>query len=62
MRVIGIIRHDNGLNKKITTFNAEAWRAAYESKKKKEPSTFFNYAQRRPIDIVNVTKKRRKKK
>ncbi len=62
MRAIGIIRHNNGLNKGLTTFNVKAWRAAYESRKSKKTSTFYNHGERYPIDIVDVTKKRRKKK
>lgn len=56
MRRIFIKRHIDGLNKELTTFNEDAWRAAYESRRQKEPSTFSNYAQRRPIGIADVTK------
>ena len=53
MRAIFIQRHSNGLTKELTTFNPSACRRV----EKKRNIVFYDYACRRDIEIVDVTKK-----
>ena len=53
MRAIFIQRHSNGLTKELTTFNPSACRRV----EKKRTIVFYDYACRRDIEIVDVTKK-----
>ena len=54
MRAILIRRHSNGLNSALTTWNG------IHHKPIKKTSSFYDYAERRNIEIEDVTKKRRK--